>query len=52
MPWLEPDLGAALGQLGELIIGQAVEEAERAKIVHEHQISPHRRGHLPEPEGR
>ena len=51
-PRLDPDLGAALGQLSQLIVGQSVEEAKRAKIVDEHQVSPQQPGHLPEPEGR
>ena len=35
---LDRDLGAALDQLGELLVGQAVEEAERAEVVDAHQI--------------
>ena len=37
-PGLDRDLGAALDQLGELVVGEAVEEAERAELVDAHQI--------------
>ncbi len=35
---LNPDLSTALDQISELIICQAVEDAQRAKIIHAHQI--------------
>ena len=35
---LDANLGAAPDQLPELVVGQAVEEAERAKLVGAHQI--------------
>ena len=35
---LDRDLGAALDQLGELVVGQAVEDAQRAELVDAHQI--------------
>ncbi len=35
---LEADLGAARDQIGELVTGQALEEADTAKIVNEHQV--------------
>jgi hypothetical protein len=37
-PGLDRDLGAALDQLGELVVAEAVEEAERAELVDAHQI--------------
>jgi hypothetical protein len=36
---LDANLGTALGQLSELIIGQAVEEAKSAKLVGAHQAA-------------
>ena len=35
---LDANLGTALGQLGELIVSQAVEQAQSAKGVGAHQI--------------
>ena len=37
-PGLDADLGAALDQLGELLVAQTVEDAERAELVDAHQI--------------
>jgi len=37
-PGLHGDLGAALGQLGELPVGQAVEDGQEAQVVEAHQI--------------
>ena len=37
-PGLDPHLGAAREQLGELVVGQAVEDAQRAQVVDAHQI--------------
>jgi len=37
-PGLDANFGAALDQLGELIVGQAVEDAQRAGLVDAHQI--------------
>ena len=36
---LDAHLGTVRDQLGELIVGQPVEEAERGKLVDEHQIA-------------
>ena len=35
---LDPNFGAILDQIGKLIICQAVEDAQRAKIIDTHQI--------------
>ena len=35
---LDPQLGAGLDQLGQLVVGQPVEEVERAEVVDAHQI--------------
>jgi hypothetical protein len=35
---LDADLGPALGQLAELVVGQAVEDGQRAELVDAHQI--------------
>jgi hypothetical protein len=35
---LDADFGTARDQLGELIVGQAVEDAERAELVDPHQM--------------
>ena len=37
-PGLYADLRAALEQLAELLVRQAVEDAERAKVVEAHQV--------------
>ena len=37
-PGLDGHLGAARDQLRELLVGQAVEEAQRAQVVDAHQI--------------
>ena len=37
---LDPDLGATRGQLRELAVGQAVEQADSAEIVGAHHAGP------------
>ena len=37
-PGLDRDLGPALDQLAELVVAEAVKEAERAELVDAHQI--------------
>ena len=37
-PGLDADLGAGLGQLGELLVAQAVEDRQRAELVGAHQM--------------
>jgi len=37
---LNADLGAALNQLRQLLVGQAVEQAKRAQLFDVHQIVP------------
>jgi hypothetical protein len=37
-PGLDANLGAALDQFSELLVGQAVEDAQRAELVDAHQI--------------
>jgi hypothetical protein len=37
-PGLDADLGAALDQLAELLVGQAVEDAQRAEVGGAHQV--------------